>query len=83
MAPGSHARRSPRVNTPVDPARELNELGGQGPARGSNVGSNEALTPPKISTALLVPPTSKNLFTKFMKMFMETTQAKAQVLAEP
>ena len=74
MAPGSRTtRRSPRVNTPVDPAGELDELAGQGPARGSNVRSDEAPTPPEASTPLLVAPTSKDLFTKFMKVFMETT----------
>ena len=83
MAPGSRARRSPCVNTPVNPVGELDELAGQDPARGSNVGSNEAPTPPKASTPPLVPPTSEDLFTKFMKVFMETTQAQAQVLAEP
>ena len=80
MAPGSHACRSPCVNTPVDPAGELDELAGaQGPARRSNAGSDEAPTeaptPPEESTLPLVPSTSKNLFTKFMKVFMETTQA--------
>ena len=68
----------------VDLARELDELAGaQGPARGSNVGSNEASTPPKASTPPLVAPTSKDLFTKFMKVFMEITQAQAQALVEP
>ena len=82
MAPGSRARRSPRVNTLVDPAGELDELAGQGPARGSNVGSDEAPTPPEASTPPPAP-TSEDLFTKFMKVFMETTQAQAQALAEP
>ena len=80
MAPGSRACRSPRVNTPVDPARELNKLAGaQGPTRRSNAGSDESLTPPEASTSPLIPPTSKDLFTKFMKVFMETTQARDQL----
>ena len=88
MGSGSRARRSPRVNTPVDAAGELDELAGaQGPAMRSNVRSDEAPTeaptPPEASTPPLVPPTSKDLFTKFMKVFMETTQAQAQALAEP
>ena len=86
MAPGSCACRSPCVNTPIDPAGELDELAGaQGPARRSHVGSDEApteaLTPPEAPIPPLVPPPAKNLFTKFMKMFMEMTQA--QALAEP
>ena len=88
MAAGSRARRSPCVNTPVDLAGELDELAGaQGPAKRSNAGSDEtsteAPTPPEASTPPLVPPTSEDLFTKFMKVFMETTQAQAQALAEP
>ena len=89
MAPGSCiTRRSPCINTPVDPARELDELAGaQGPIRRYNAESDEAPTkaptPPEASTPSLVPPTFKDLFTKFMKMFMETTQAQAQALTEP
>ena len=72
--------RSPCVNTPVDPARELDKLAGaQGPARRSNAGSDEALTeastPPEASTPSLVLPTSEDLFTKFMKVFIEMIQA--------
>ena len=74
MAPRSRACRTPCVNTLVDPAEELDELAGaQGPARRSNAGSDEASIPPEASTPPLVPPTSEDLFTKFMKMFMETT----------
>ena len=84
MAPGSYACRRPCVNTPVDLAGELDKLvGAQSPARRSNAGSDEALIPLEASTPPFVPPTSKDLFTKFMKVFMETTQAQAQVLAEP
>ena len=85
MAPRSRIiHRSPRVNTSVDPAGELNKLAdAQGPARRSNAGSNEAptkaFTPPEASTLPLVLPTSEDLFTKFIKMFMETTQAREQL----
>ena len=84
MAPGSRAtRRSPRVTTPINPAEELDELASaQGPARGSNARSNEAPTPPEAITPPLAPPI-KDLFMKFMKVFMETTQAQAQAIAEP
>ena len=83
MAPRSRACRSPRVNTPVDPAGELDELASaQGPARRSNTGSDEvpieAPTPPEVSTPPPTP-TSEDLFTKFMKVFMETTQAREQL----
>ena len=87
MAPGSCARWSPCVNLPADPTGEQNELAGQGPIRGFNAGSNEAPTKAPISpeahTLPLVPPSTEDLFTKFMKVFMETTQAQVQVLAEP
>ena len=80
MAPGFCACRSSCVNTLVDPAKELDELAGaQGPAKRSNAGSDKASTKatisPEVSTPPLVPSTSKDLFTKFMKVFMETTQA--------
>ena len=74
MALGSCATcQSPCVTTTVDPAKELDELAGaQGPARGSNAGSDEAPTPLKAIILPLVPPT-EDVFTKFMKVFMETT----------
>ena len=85
MAPGSRARRSPRVNPPADPTGEQDELAGQGPVRGFNAGSNEAPTeaptPPEALTPPLVLSSTKDLFTKFMKVFMKTTQAQTQ--AEP
>ena len=84
MAPRFCACRSPCVNTPVDPAGELDELAGaQDPVKEFNARSDkaptEALTPPEASTSPLVPPTSEDLFTKFMKVFMETTQARDQL----
>ena len=80
MVPGSRARWSPGVNTPVNPAGELNELASaQSPARWSNAENNEALTLPEAFIPPLVLPTSEKLFTKFMKMFMETTQGRNQL----
>ena len=74
MAPGSRARRSPRINTPVNLAGELDELAGaQSLARRFNAGSNEAPIPPEASTPPFVPPTSEDLFTIFMKVFIKTT----------
>ena len=81
MAPGScTTRRSSRVNLSADIPREQDELA-NAPGR-SDAGSNEAPTPPEASIPSLVPPTSEDLFTKFMKVFMETTQAQAQALVE-
>ena len=81
MAPQSRTTcQSPCVNTPVNPAGKLDELASaQDPARGSNVKSDEAPTPLEAPTPPLIPPTSKDLFTKFMKMFIETTQAQDQL----
>ena len=85
MAPGSRTtHQSPRINTPINPAGELNELAGaQGPAKRSNTRSDEALTealtPPEASIPPLIPPTSEDLFTKFMKLFIEMTQAREQL----
>ena len=58
---------------------EQNKLAGT--QKRSNASSNEFFTllKPSIPTLVLLP--AKDLFTKFMKMFMEITQA--QVLAEP
>ena len=71
-------RRRPCVNTLVDPAGELNKLAGaQSQAKRSNAGSNEASTKaftlPETPTLFLVPLTSKDFFSKFMKMFIKTT----------
>ena len=88
MAPRSCACRSLCINTPVDPARELNELAdAQGPARRSNIGSDKAptkfLIPPEALTPPYVPPISENLFTIFIKVFMKITQAQTRDLLEP
>ena len=76
MAPGSYTtRRSPCVNLLANIFGEQDKLVGT-PER-SNTGSNETPTPPKAPTPPLVPPPAKDLFTKFMKVFMETIQAQA------
>ena len=80
MAPGSRTtQQSTRVNPPANISREQDELAGA-PKR-SNASSDKAFTPPKAPTPHFVPPPTNNLFTKFMKVFMKTTQA--QALAEP
>ena len=82
MAPRFHTtQRSSRVNLPTDISGEQDEL--VGAPRKSNAGSDKAPTPFEVPTLLLVPPPAEDLFTKFMKVFMETTQAQAQALAEP
>ena len=79
MTPKSRTtRRSPCVNLPADISEEQDKLAGA-PGK-SNAGSNEAPTPPEASTLPLIPPPAEDLFTKFMKVFMKTTQA--QALAE-
>ena len=81
-------RQTCYVNTPVNLAGELDELAGtQSPVKRSNAGSNKAPTKTlsllETSTLPLILPTSEDLFTKFMKVFMEITQAQAQALIEP
>ena len=82
MAPGSCAQRSPCINPLADLTGEQDELAGQGPVRGFNAGSDEAPTeaptPLEAPIPPLVPSSTKDLFIKFMKVFMETTQAQAQ-----
>ena len=82
MAPRSCiTSQSPRIKTPVNLVGELDELAdAQSPARKSNAESNEAftmaLTPPETLTLPFVPSILEDLFTKFMKMFIKTTQAR-------
>ena len=87
MASGSRARWSPHVNLPANPTEKQDELAGQGPIREFNARSDEAPTeaptPPEAPIPPLIPLSTEDLFIKFMKMFMETTQAQAQALAEP
>ena len=81
VAPGFCACWSSRVNTLANFAGELNELIGQNPAKGSNAGSDKTFieSPPEAPTPPLIPFISENFFTKFMKVFMETTQAQDQL----
>ena len=74
MTSGSRTtRRSPHVNPLDDILEEQDELAG---AR-SDASSDEAPTPPEVPTLPLVFSPAKDLFTKFMKVFMETTQIQA------
>ena len=80
MAPGSRTtRQSPRVNPLADIPKEKDELAGA-PGR-SNASSDKAPTPPKARTLPLILSPAEDLFTKFMKVFIEITQAWA--LVEP
>ena len=87
MAPKSHTtRRSPYVNIPADPAWELDELtSAQDYAKKSNIGSNKIPIFSEAPTLLFVLLPAKDLFTKFMKVFMATMQAQTwnQELLEP
>ena len=78
MALGFYARRNPYIN-PLADLTEQNELAGQNLARRSNVGSNKAPTkahtPSEAPILPLVPPPTENLFTKFIKVFIEIIQA--------
>ena len=79
MAPRSRTTwRSPCINPPANIPREKIELAGM-PGR-PNAGSNEASTFSKAPILPLVLPSAKDLFIKFMKVFMNPIQA--QTLAE-
>ena len=83
MALGSCAQRSPCNNPPADPTREQDKLASpQGPVERLDVGNDEAPTPLEASTLPFVPPT-EDLFTKFMKAFVESTQAWNREKTEP
>ena len=74
-------RRSLQVNPPADVPEEQDELAG---ASGrSDTDSNEAPTLPEAPTPPLVPPPTKDLFTKFIMMFMETIQARDRETLRP
>ena len=80
MAPASRTtRQSPRVNPPANISGNQDELASA--PRGSDASSNEAPILSEAPTWPLVSLPAKDLFTKFMKVFMETTQV--QTLAEP
>ena len=80
MAPGFRTIwQSFRVNPPANIPGEHDELAGA--SERSDACSNKAPTPLEAPTPPLIPPPAKDLFTKFMKVFMGTTQT--QALAEP
>ena len=83
MAPRSCiTQRSHCINPPANLTREKDELASaQSPVERSDASNNKAFILSKALTPLLVLPPAKNLFTKFIKVFIETTQA--QILAEP
>ena len=64
---------SPYDNPSANIPRDQDELAST--PRRSDASSNEAPTTPKALTSSLVPLPAKNFFTKFMKVFIETTQA--------
>ena len=73
MALGSCAQQSPCNNFPANPIEEQNELAGpQGLAKRSNASNDKAFIPLKASIPLFVSLT-KDFFTKFIKVFMEST----------
>ena len=83
MAPGSRVQQNPYNNPSADPTRKQDEFASpQSPVERSNISSDEAPTPPKAPTPPFVPPT-KDLFTKFIKAFVELTQAWDREQAEP
>ena len=79
MAPGSRTtRQSPCINPPADIPEEQDKLASA--TERTDAGSDETSIPLEAPTPPFVLPSAKDLFTKFMKVFMETTQA--QALAE-
>ena len=82
MAPGfCTTQQSSYINSLADIPRKQDKLAGT-PKR-SDANSNEALTLPEAPTLLLVPPPANDFFTKFMKVFMKTTQVRDQEQLEP
>ena len=75
MAPRSCAWRSPCVNLLANPTREQNKFVGQSSVQKSNVRNNKApikaFTPLKALTLPFVPSSTKDLFTKFIKIFIK------------
>ena len=83
MAPGSCTiQKSPCVNLSVYPIKQDELAGAQDLAGKFNANSNETPTLPEALTPPFVPLYVEDLFTKFIKMFIETTKAQHQILAE-
>ena len=70
--------RSLYVNPPANIPQKQDELAGAK----FDADSNKPSTLPKAPTLPLVLPPTKNLLTKLIKVFIQTTQAQAQALAE-
>ena len=86
MVPESYVWQSPYVNPLANLIEEQDKLVSQGLVRRFNNGSNEASTKTFTSlealTLSLIPPSTEDFFTKFIKIFIKTIQAQAQALAE-
>ena len=82
MASRSHAQQSPYNNLLADPIGEQDELASpQSLAKRSDASSNKVFIPLEAPILPLVPPT-KDLFMKFIKEFVESTQTRDQKQAE-
>ena len=79
MAPRFHTtQQSFCVNLPANLIGEQDKLTGvQGPAKRFNIGSNKAPTLFEAPIPPLVLSPAKDIFTKFIKVFIETMQAQA------
>lgn len=78
MALGFYACQSLIVNFLAVPAGELDEFASAyGPASRSNVGSNKVSNSPEAPILPFIPSPIEDFFTRFMKLFMMTTQAPA------
>lgn len=76
MALGSCAQQGSYVNLPVNFSKKQNKLASaQSLARRSNANSNKALISLEASIPLFVSPLTQDLFTKFIKTFVKSTQA--------
>ena len=72
MASGSRTTQQiPCVNLSVNSTEQDELADAQSPGRRSNASSNKAPTLLEAPTLPLIPPPAKDLFTKFMKVFME------------
>ena len=75
IVPRFCAYQSPCINTPANPAEKLDDLAGAlDPAKGSNIGSDEAFTPPKAPILSFASLLAKDLFKIFMKIIIEIMQ---------
>ena len=83
MAPGFYIWRSPCNNPLADLTGDQDKLAGpQGSARRSDAGSHEALILPKAPILSLIF-SIKDFFTRFMKTFVESIQARDREQTNP